>query len=356
MAYKLASIGFSSNEQKMIQHQLAVLRNSMGVAWEYVGDQVTPAHLTLSRTPDPAAAQRIIGLVAFPRGCPHSALQFDWPLTVMGVMNLLNKAKDILANKKSSAFKKDSQQTLQPDPVTALKRLLRIHAPSCLSVRETTAYIYPSLDSITSNTTDNAGLLQILRENTFRLTTTDVPATPPEWPLNVSLKAILWSLALQEGPPDKEWFKAYQSKAASDEPIVVDNEASTDAEEPPASLPPIESSAEQSFRLGRWPFFGQWETSPEYMRLAALYTRKAATIAEGSHFAVLEAAKVESFLYACGICDLQLTCEAQTAAPAPSPVVEKRPEGGWLSRLRTRLGLRAIWGRADRTREAPQLF
>ena len=92
------------------------------------------------------------------------------------------------------------------------------------------------------------------------------------------------------------------------------------------------------------------------MRLSALYTSKEATIAEGCRFASLETAKVEAFLYACGICDLQLSCQVRLLISEPPAPREKRSEGGWLSRLRAKLGLRTQWDNPERPKQATALF
>lgn len=125
-----------------------------------------------------------------------------------------------------------------------------------------------------------------------------------ELPHAFGLKALVWALALRE-----------------------EAGASRDWAQPGAT-----------YRIGAWPLFGEWQTTPAMMRLSALYARQFASLAQGAAFASTSLVEVASFLHACECCRLGLDSRFSTSKVAAGVRPDEQPQG-LLQRLRKRLGL-----------------
>jgi hypothetical protein len=295
--FRVACRGFGQHEQGLLQQQLKMLRGRTQVEWHYVGEDRS-AELTLLRDEDqPATSATAI----FKDGRFTIRRTVEWPLRIVGLYDLLTGYEDDLADRKP----------LDTPPFSL--RLSTIASATYFDHEGTRFVILPHEDSLFSDIEDFDTLLQRLETITGDLIAAPLNSAPGKETLQHvhSLKRLVWALCLAE-------------------PISPDTLGAMQASE---------------YRIAAWPDYGEWQSSPALLRLAALYSRQFATIKDGEEFARASKTEVVAFLNACERCALGLsTRSARNEPPATSPIKTSAQEG-MLSKLRKRLGM--AFGRSN---------
>ena len=96
------------------------------------------------------------------------------------------------------------------------------------------------------------------------------------------------------------------------------------------------------FKLSSWPLLGSWYTEPFMMRLAALYSRKFASVDDGVRFTGASAGQVQAFLTACQLCDLGVERRNSVDHQKPEAQRQLQPASAnrsLLKKLRKKLGM-----------------
>jgi hypothetical protein len=218
--------------------------------------------------------------------------RIEWPLRLFGLMSLLEDCEQRLPAAAANA------------PLASPGALLAsVKTPSLLEHPDYLIAVIPELDQVRIKQCDFATLIKTL---TTANGLPDVRAciTPSGDLAEVySLKRLLWVISLNE--------KSAESTAWT--------------------------QPTQEFRIGKWPLFNEWGSSPKLMRLAALYTRQHASIRQGVEFSQATAADIEAFLRACERCGLGL--DIRTRQSAVQVQRENNDSQNLFQRLRNRLGL-----------------
>lgn len=292
---RLASIGLNEHEQGLLVQQLKILAGRTAAPWLYLGEEQEADLVIVRDTARRTAAGE--GLRACAGFRPESAddLALDWPLRMFALLELLLEAERRLAVSHHS------------QPCVA-EQLAGVKQDGWLEIDGRRICLQPRHDRLQAAAGSLAELLDLLQRPQLDLGAALRLDLPPEdgaaLPLETSLKGVVWALALRSGAEcGRNWN--------------------------PDSL---------QFSLSAWPHFGEWETSPDLLRLAALYTRKPASIASGSQLAAVDADRVRGFLLACELCQVGVTM-TYDKTPAPAPEAVASPAGGLLQRLRERLGI-----------------
>ena len=254
--------------------------------WLYGGES-SAADVTLVLPTD-----NRLGALAHVGHVPDScAIRVEWPLRLFGLLGLLEESETRLGGPAVNGF---------PQAESLASRLSVQSESVMLKADDFTAYIVPADGCIYSNVPVIeklvSGLSLIPQSAEFH------PVTGENMPAyQYGLKAVLWALALRE-PAERESFKAGMA-----------------------------------YRISAWPVFGEWQSSPVLMRLAALYAREFATLEQGAAFAAVKVSDVAVFLRACSFCSLGLEARLASTSKAIAYPTEQSP--GLLQRLRNRLGI-----------------
>lgn len=283
---RLGAFGLDTHEQGLLTQQLKMLKGKTQAEWQFVGEQ-DKAELVISRDANSNSRASVV-LGAQQSG--NSRRVIEWPLRLFGLIELLTEAEKTVG-----------PGTAQAQPRLLSAQLAALEGPAVFEHSTVQIELQPQLDQVHSSCADFEALVATLAQcsSSIELRTDPLPpdATPHTW----SLKRLIWALALRE-----------QGRA----------------------LP----AAGTLFKIGSWPSFSEWESSPAYLRLAALYSRQQATLEQGQAFSNLSARDVAAFLEACRLCGLGLTTTMPVQQRAPRPKPEPAPSS-LLQRLRSRLGL-----------------
>lgn len=293
---KLASVGLTAQEQDLLVQQLKLLAGRLTAPWIYVGEGAD-ADLVLIRG-SRLDAPTYRGLAAYPGAAQSKKgdLNIEWPLRMVALREVLLEAERRLMVEASGP--------------SSCEQLAELKMGGWLEVDGKRMIFFPRNDRVEADVADRDELVALLTRPDFNLQAQlqlDVPANLPEDGLacKVSLRGLVWSLALRSGAHcERNWDRTGLL-----------------------------------FRLGAWPHFDEWEVSPPLLRLAALYSRKAATIADGAQMSGLDEVEVRGFLYACELCQVGVSKEYVEQRPEPAQPVAPPPSNGMLQRLRDRLGL-----------------
>ncbi|WP_028313035.1 hypothetical protein [Derxia gummosa] len=321
---RLAPIGFTPVDIAVLEHQLRLLQRRMRRDW--VVAPVDQAELVIVHGDDCDAPLRVLPdtLVAVtPAGRERglvASFEIEWPLRLFRLLYLLDEA----------ALRIEARRPIaSPPPVPArlpFNQLLRRLEPAArFDNDDLRAVICMRRGHVFSNRHSRADVVAALLAQPERIE--NVPANDlvpePEMRFVCTFDSLRWSLALRRGPD-------------------------------------MNSLADSSvYRLALWPRFGEWESTPEAMRLAALFTQVAADVPHAARAAGVTPELVRRFLYASSICDLGLTAETPRTPASllvTVPAIERPPAhaaadtgepvgGGFFARLRQRLGLDFLRGR-----------
>lgn len=299
-SFSIAMRGFSAAEQRQLAQQIQLLQQGAASAvWSFVGEQAEAADLTLVRTEraadDRGGGSPSVGVLAETR---VSITPIEWPLRLLSLRSLLSRVEA------------DLQAAVAP--TCGLERVAALTGATVLKNASRVVFIDPQQDLLLANVSRIREVQDILRRGDFSARAVDsANALDVRWAMHAPLRAMLWSMALELGPPPSEGF-----------------------EEPGLA-----------FHIGQWPMFGPWDSAPELVRLATVYSRQYATVAEGSEAALADRTTVLSFLYACRLTGLQLSV-TRTRPPIPPSRDHEPARAGaqpvskdWLDRLKLRLGL-----------------
>jgi hypothetical protein len=307
-SFRIGTHGFSALEQGLLAQQLGILQGRTTAPWSYVGERQREAHLTLvmseSLPPEEIIAP-ITGLIASNRATPElaNALSFEWPIKLLSLSDLLTRAEAHFQNEIAKAA-----------PTRAIERIAAITGAAMIKNASLLIFIDAANDMLLANVPRMQDVIDTLTHGNFSIKTVESSrAVDSTWMVRASLRAVLWNQALEQGPPvDEPW-----------------------------------DDANIAYRIGQWPRFGQWDAAPELIRLASFYSCQHATVMQGCEFARSDRSTVRSFLYACKLVGLQLSCEhlpparfrrGPQAAP-PTSAAPARQDAGWLARLKLRLGI-----------------
>lgn len=288
---RVACQGFGEHEQGLLQQQLKMLRGRTALEWSYSAD-ATGAQLLFVREANQAQGS---ATAVFKDGRFTLRKQVEWPLRIFGLYDLLSDCERDLPTASAAP-----SESLPARLATLTSATFYMHGPLRF-------VILPHEDRLFSDIAEFDSLLEALRGLPTDLMPAALTAAPGMDVLDqsYSLKRVIWALSLNE-------------------PIA------------PSRV--VDASA-TAYRIGAWPDYGEWESSPALLRLAALYSRQFATVQEGVEFSRAAPEEVVAFLDGCERCGLVVTSRAkEAAAPAPAPT-EPIPDEGLLSRLRKRLGM-----------------
>lgn len=285
LVLRIACKGLTSHEQGLLSQQLKMLKGRTAYTWAYVG-QREQAELMILRNPDEFGGRAQVYHLVDDRLNPTRTI--EWPLRLFGLLELLVE------------FEKRPQAEERP-AVELCEQLAGLSAGSLYRVGDD-LIIAPGADLVLSRHDDFETALQRFSGMVMApAPETLVPVSElSQFPIRHSFKKLLWSLAMRDGPRVDSEFRAPNT----------------------------------TFRLKAWPLLGEWQSSPPLLRLAALYTRKFASIERGMAFSGASCEQVQSFLFACKCCGIGLEArvEQQATVAAPSELT-------LLQRLRMRLGL-----------------
>lgn len=289
---RLASIGLDEYEQGLLAQQLRVLAGRTAAPWLYLGEAQV-ADLLIVR--DPRLLDAGSRGLCVQAGMPAQAgeLQLDWPPRMFALLELL------LAAERRLEVVVDSEQCMA-------EQLAALRQEGWLQVGEQRVFVQPRADRLAASVADLESLLALLEGATLPLQIAPAGEAVDVLPLQVSLQAVIWALALRSGTHCVRRWDARQLQ----------------------------------FRLAAWPHFGEWQSSPALLRLAALYSRQPASIADGCQRAAVDEAQVRGFLLACELCKVGVGIEyVQAPAAVAAQRIEPAAPVGLLQRLRERLGL-----------------
>ncbi len=309
-SFRVATHGFSSLEQGLLAQQLDSLQGRTTAPWTYVGESPREAHLLLAMSEDLPLGESMApftGLVASTRPTPEleNALSFEWPLKLLSLSDLLTRAEAHLHSTLTKA-----------DPTRGIERIAAITGAAVLKNASLLVFIDADNDMLLANVPRMQEVIDTLKQGNFSTRAVDSSrAVDSTWTVRASLRAVLWGLALEQGPPaTAPWDRG-----------------------------------DVAYRIGQWPRFGQWDAAPELIRLASFFSLQHATVAQACEFARSDRSTVRSFLYACELVGLQVSCAHHPAATAWPPVPrpcelqarQAQQDAGWLARLKLRLGIDA---------------
>jgi hypothetical protein len=292
---RLASHGLSKHDQDLLSKQLKMLKGRTACEWIVIEDYRS-ADVTLVQGQPPSDITGVIALAGTQAGKRGQHYLIEWPIRLFGLIDLLIAVE----------AERASRPVVPGRSLSMAYQLSQIKSDQWLSVEEVVLQVSFTRDEVKASQSEFSRLvdrLSVLNEQSARLV--QRAAVGPSTVLEpYSLKALIWSLALRDDTiKPRQWH-----------------------------------ITQQQFRLATWPLFGSWETAPWMLRLAALYGRQPATLAEGVELTGLRVEQVAAFLHACELCQLGVAIK-QTAAVIPR--VESRPPApaSLLARVRRKLGL-----------------
>lgn len=287
--FRISSQGLSDHEQGLLQQQLKMLKGRTRSNWNYVEEGQT-AEVVIIRD---AANQPDFALGAFNEELIRAEpARIEWPLRLFGLMSLLEDCEHRLPASAAT-----------PSAASLGALLAGLKAPALLQHPDYVIAVIPELDQVRVKQHDFATLSHTLGA-AVALPEVRSEQTPPGELAEIhSLKRLLWAISLtEESAENTAW-----------------------------------AQPTQEFRIGKWPLFNEWVSSPKLMRLAALYTRQHASINQGVEFSQASAADIEAFLRACERCGLGL--DIRTAPAAAQLQRQNNDSQNLFQRLRNRLGL-----------------
>lgn len=286
--FRMGTSGLDPHEQGLLAQQLKMLNGKTQAEWRYVGQDAN-AELMIVRdaSSGPTRATAVLGN----ERTGHAARQpVEWPLRLFGLLELLADAE------------KRAVQRIAPTALPSLAaRLAALESSAGIDHNGLLMTVSPAMEQVHSNRADFNALVDELAALSTTVTFDAAASTTTAH--KHSLKRLLWALTLRE---------------------------------PVDALPP----AGELFKIRAWPDFSEWQSSPAYLRLAALYSRQYATVQQGMSFSNCTATEVSAFLQACRFCGLGVT--SKTAPRAPQQVAQRPTDSepsSLLQRLRSRLGL-----------------
>lgn len=293
---KLASVGLTAQEQDLLEQQLKLLAGRLSAPWVYVGESLDANLLLIRGSRLDAPTYR--GLAAYPGAAQSKKgdLRLEWPLRMVALREVLLEAERRLM--------------VEACGPAVSEQLAELKMAGWLDIDGQQVVFRPRQDQVETTAAGRDELVTLLSRPDLNLTAQmqlDIPAhmNSATLPCRLTLRELVWSLALRSGAHcGRNW--------------------------PAQGL---------LFRLGAWPHFDEWEVSPPLLRLAALYSRKAASIADGCQMSGLEEAEVRGFLYACELCQVGVSKEYVEKPVEPAKKPAPPPSSGMLARLRDRLGL-----------------
>lgn len=299
---KISTVGFSDFDRQLLSRQLKIVTGHTAIDWEYVGERVHDADVLLVRSTQDALAasvqsllERFDGVVAVAgetgAGLAH-ALRLEWPVRVFSLLSVLDQAEAQL----------DTRAPLRP----VCEQLADLCDDVWLEVHGWPVLIRGRDGLILGMGGCFEQLLEAFMLDGSRLLASLQHDAAPERPVvwRASVSRLVWSMALYEG-----------EQATSNWP-----------------------DAGRSYQISSYPHFEEWEVTPQFLRLAALFTRGHATLADAVTRISVDEARIRAFLYACQQCRLGLETKEiqQTAQPQQ---VAATGLLGMLGQLRSRLGL-----------------
>jgi len=292
---RVASIGLNDYEQGLLSQQLKVLAGRTAATWVYMGE-AQEADLLIVRDAEqtPTVGRGLLMHAGVP---PRRAgdLQLEWPLRMFALLELLLEAEKRL-------------RAVSSTQACAAEQLAGLKQDGWLQLDGRRILLQPRQDRLEAAVGGLDELLDLLQRPQLDLLAAlhlDLPQDDSvELPFQASLRSVIWALALRSG--------AHCGRSWNPDNLL--------------------------FRLSAWPHFGEWTVSPALLRLAALYTRKPASIASGCRLAGMDETAVRGFLLACELCQVGVTMDYDKT-PAPQPSSPAAPSGGLLQRLRERLGI-----------------
>jgi hypothetical protein len=284
---RMGTSGLNSHEQGLLAQQLKMLNGKTQAAWRYVG-QDADVELMIVRDASSSPTQAT-AVLSNPQSGHAVRQQIEWPLRLFGLLDLLTDAE-----------KRAVRHVTPTARLSLAARLAALESDASIDHNGLLITVSPAMEQVRSNRADFDALVDELASIPATVTFGAAAATATVH--KYSLKRLLWALTLRE----------------------------------PAGATP----AGTLFKIRAWPNFSEWQSSPAYLRLAALYSRQYATVEQGVSFSDCTAAEVSAFLQACKFCALGLSSKAAPKAPQ-QPVqrpTDSQPSS-LLQRLRSRLGL-----------------
>lgn len=283
---RIACEGLTCHEQGVLSQQLRMLSGRTEQSWIQVADSEDADLLIVRGATEregQAFVQRRVGMRFEPVG------RVGWPIRLFVLLDML-----VACEKRP-----------RPNEIGGAEHCEHLAGLSPLNFYRVgeDVIIFPGKDLVFARTADFDTVLQLLDE------TRQVPTAEKLVPLDelslfahcFSFKRLLWSLSLRHG---EQVGRQWQAESTT-------------------------------FRLGAWPLLGEWQSEPPMLRLAALYTRRFASLERGVTFSGASREQVQAFLFACKCCGLGV----ETLIEQPAATLRPSSERSLLQRLRQRLGL-----------------
>lgn len=292
---RLASIGLSEHEQRLLAQQLKILAGRTAAPWLYLGEARDADLLIVREVGLEVAAGSGLRAQAGSRPNRPGDLHLEWPPRMFALLELLLEAEKRLKVRSAKQ-------------ACAAEQLAELKQDGWLEIGGQRIVLQPRLDRLEASVASLDELLALFQHPQLDLAAALHLDLPPDngaaAPFQTSLKSVTWALALRSGAQaGRNW-----------------------------------NADSLLFRLSAWPHFDEWEVAPPLLRLAAFYTRQPASIASGCRIAGTDEATVRGFLLACELCQVGVTMDYDKTL-LPEPEAAAPPAGGLLQRLRERLGI-----------------
>ena len=293
---QLAVEGFTAYEIELLITQLQRLEGRTSVSWTFCENPQSKSLDLLivhaDAAPPPAFSSSALKATTGPLVSPYH-FSIEHPIRVLDLLALLQ----------------DVDCALQERAVlrsAAVSRALK--APSQLLVSLEGWYRFGELvlgrdAGYDSPWLSNQASAETIAQAVSSVSPSQLTARPTDELCVVSYEAVRWSLALRDSVDLASW-----------------------------------QDARKAYQIQRWPCRESWHTEPWMLKLAALYARVPATLAEGVEVCGEPLSKVAKFLHAAQVCELGVTLHVRVTQSFDEDDVERGPRaGGFWEKLRRRL-------------------
>lgn len=320
MKYSILTVNLNEYEQGLIKEQLRILHGRTNAQWFFAGEGID-GDLVIAKKPIevPDWTQLAVLNNDYYSTDEEHFLHVDWPLRIIGLLELLTRAEHLLTQKNAvlAHHSSDNTSQLPSELIVDICSHLTKHQMLTMSFNGQMSVLYHS-------DIDNEIIIQL--ENSSSETTDELIKSPIEsihfnlhpYPNETEIQTVfsntiplpefLWELALKEPIKDKAHWHSNDKK----------------------------------FHIERWPMLGVWYTEPTMFHMAAILGRgfePLSKIAEASGTSVHQ---VASFIHACNTVSLGVEAHDITEVTIQKNKTNRSEsinKKGFLSKLRSKLGL-----------------
>jgi hypothetical protein len=292
MQFTIGTYAFTPYEQQLITEQLKVISNRVDDSWLFAGENLD-ATLVLAKKPITVGNQSI--LVLFGNHDKHTipetaTIQADWPIRIMGLLDIVQQAKKLISNKKQ-----DSSDTSNTEKLTEILKQLNNDDVIISQNQKVLAIVKIAQSKINLSTSFTVcELANELLTSSFYIESfvqsqqavkTDGTAEQHLYPLT----SVLWEISLAEKITHGDrlhWL-------------------------------------EGSYQLTQWPDLKALKSNTNLLRMAALFAKKKLSVQEVAQLIKTDTDTVIKFLKACSTAGLKFEKHAEPSAATD----HKQPPG-----------------------------